>query len=57
MRNRTHGLNEKDMDSARLLMTECKRTGDIPAKLKRLFAGMIEQMLEAEMLTANFVYC
>jgi putative transposase len=30
-------------------MAECKTTGDIQEKLKRLFAGSIEQMLEAEM--------
>ncbi len=32
-----------------LLMSECETTGDIQEKLKRLFAGTIEQMLEAEM--------
>lgn len=30
-------------------MAECKTTGDVQARLKRLFAGTIEQMLEAEM--------
>ena len=30
-------------------MQDCKSTGDIQSKLKRLFAGTIEQMLEAEM--------
>ena len=33
----------------KLLMADCENTGDIQAKLKRLFAGTIEQMLEAEM--------
>ena len=30
-------------------MADCESTGDIQAKLKRLFAGTIEQMLEAKM--------
>lgn len=46
---RTHGLDEREMELARLLMAECRTTGDIQTKLKRLFAGTIEQMLEAEM--------
>ncbi len=46
---RTHGLNEREMEPAKLLMADCKTTGDVQAKLKRLFAGTIEQMLEAEM--------
>ena len=37
------------MELAGLLMADCETTGDIQAKLKRLFAGTIEQMLEAEM--------
>ena len=53
---RTHGMNEREMELARLLMAECHTTGDIQAKLKKLFAGTIEQMLEAEMDTVNFVY-
>ena len=44
-----HGLDEKEMELVKLLMTDCETTGDIQAKLKRLFAGTIEQMLEAEM--------
>jgi len=32
-----------------LLMQDCQSTGDIQSKLKRLFAGTIEQMLESEM--------
>ena len=46
---RTHGLDEKEMELVKLLMADCQTTGDIQAKLKRLFAGTIEQMLEAEM--------
>lgn len=37
------------MELVKLIMAECESTGDIQAKLKRLFAGTIEQMLEAEM--------
>ena len=46
---RTHGMNEREMELARLLMTECHTTGDVQAKLKKLFAGTIQQRLEAEM--------
>ena len=49
MKNRNHGLSEKEMELVKLLMADCESTGDIQAKLKRLFAGTIEQMLEAEM--------
>jgi len=42
-------LTEKEMELVKLLMQDCQSTGDIQAKLKRLFAGTIEQMLEAEM--------
>ena len=42
-------LTEHGMELVNLLMAECQSTGDIQAKLKRLFAGSIEQMPEAEM--------
>lgn len=42
-------LTEKEMELVQLLMQDCKSTSDIQSKLKRLFAGTIEQMLEAEM--------
>lgn len=42
-------LSEKEQELIRYLMTDCKSTGDIQTKLKRLFSGTIEQMLEAEM--------
>jgi len=42
-------LTEKEMELVSLLMQDCESTGDIQSKLKRLFAGTIEQMLEAEM--------
>lgn len=37
------------MELVTLLMTDCKSAGDIQAKLKKLFAGTIEQMLEVKM--------
>ena len=43
MKNRNHGLSEKEMELVQLLMADCETTGDIQAKLKRLFAGTIEQ--------------
>ena len=46
---KTHGLDEREMELVKLLMADCQTTGDIQAKLKKLFAGTIEQMLEAEM--------
>lgn len=49
MKTRNHGLNEREMELVKLLMADCHGTGDIQAKLKLLFAGTIEQMLEAEM--------
>ncbi len=49
METTKHGLSEKEKELAQLLMAECKSTSDIQEKLKRLFAGTIEQMLEAEM--------
>ena len=42
-------LTEKEMELVELLMADCQSTGDIQSKLKRLFAGTIEQMLESEM--------
>jgi len=38
---RTHVMNEREMELARLLMTEYHTTGDVLAKLKKLFAGTI----------------
>jgi putative transposase len=49
MRTSRHILSEKEMELVSLLMQDCQSTGDIQSKLKRLFAGTIEQMLEAEM--------
>ena len=49
MRQSKNILTEHEMELVQLLMSECKSTGDIQTKLKRLFAGTIESMLEAEM--------
>ena len=49
MKQTNNKLSEKEMLLARMLMSECKTTSDLQEKLKRLFAGTIEQMLEAEM--------
>ncbi len=39
---RIYGLDEIEMELARLLMAEFHTTGDIQAKLKNLFAGTIK---------------
>jgi len=49
MKQQRNILTDKEKELVSLLMQECESTGDIQAKLKRLFAGTIEQMLEAEM--------
>ncbi len=49
MRQSKNILTEKEIELVSLLMKDCQTTGDIQGKLKRLFAGTIEQMLEAEM--------
>lgn len=35
---RTHGLDEREMELVKLMMTDCHSTGYIQDKLKRLFA-------------------
>ena len=49
MRTSKNILTEHEQELVQLLMADCRNTGDIQAKLKRLFAGTIEQMLECEM--------
>ena len=49
MRQSKNILSEKEMELVSLLMKDCESTSDIQKKLKRLFAGTIEQMLESEM--------
>lgn len=48
-------LNEKEIELAQLLSEECKTPADITEKLKSLFAGTLEKMLEAE-LTEHLGY-
>ena len=49
MKESKNNLTDHEMELVKILMSDCQNTGDIQAKLKRLFAGTIEQMLEAEM--------
>lgn len=49
MKKVNNKLSEKELELVQILMSDCQSTGDIQEKLKRLFAGTIEQMLEAEM--------
>lgn len=42
-------LNEKEIQLAALLSDECTTPAELTAKLKNLFAGALEKMLEAEM--------
>ncbi len=49
MNTRRAQLSEREKELVLMLMSECETTGEIQEKRKRLFAGTIEQMLEAEM--------
>lgn len=42
-------LNEREMELVAMLCEECASPADVTAKLKSLFAGTLEKMLEAEM--------
>ena len=42
-------LNEREKELARLLSEECKTPAEVTKKLKKLFAGTLEKILEAEM--------
>ncbi|MDR2658286.1 MAG: transposase [Oscillospiraceae bacterium] len=42
-------LTEEETALVTQLIKGCRTSGDIQAKLKRLFAGSVEKMLEAEM--------
>jgi len=44
-----NNLTEEENQLVSLLIRDCKTTGDIQSKLKMLFGGTIEKMLEAEM--------
>jgi len=41
-------LSEREMELVSLLCQDCKSPADLTAKLKNLFAGSLEKMLEAE---------
>ncbi len=43
-------LNESEMQLVTLISKECTSPADVPAKLKNLFAGTLEKMLEAVMV-------
>jgi putative transposase len=49
MKKRKNTISAHEQELIRLLKEDCKTTGDIQRKLKQLFAGTIEQMLECEM--------
>ncbi len=49
MNTRQTKLSEREKELVSYLVKDCKSTGDIQEKLKRLFAGTIEQILEAKM--------
>ena len=49
IKNRNHSLIDREKKFVKLLMAYCESTGDIQARLKQLFAGTIEHILEAEM--------
>jgi putative transposase len=42
-------LNEHEKELVRLVMTECRTPADVTARLKSLFVGTLEEMLQAEM--------
>lgn len=41
-------LSNKEMELVALISQECITPGDVTRKLKELFAGVLEKMLEAE---------
>ena len=42
-------LNEKEMQLVEMICEGCSTPADVTSKLKELFAGTIQKMLEAEM--------
>jgi len=42
-------LNEKEMELVTMLCAECTTPADLTSKLKHLFSGALEKMLEAEL--------
>ena len=39
MKNRNHGLSEKEMELVKLLMADCESTGDIQPRIIRTIIG------------------
>ena len=52
MKKRNHGLSEKEMELVQLLMADCESTGDIQAKLKKLFAVTPPNIFRRNVMTA-----
>jgi putative transposase len=50
MRTSKNILTDKELELVSKLMQDCKNTSDIQSKLKRLFAGTIEQILSTIIL-------
>ncbi len=42
-------LNEKEMQLVEMICEGCSTPADVTSKLKELFAGTLQKMLEAEM--------
>ncbi len=49
MKTTKQSLSEREQELVKYLVADCESTGDIHQKQKRLFAGTIEEMLEAKM--------
>ena len=50
---RTHGLDEKEMELAKLLMVECHTTGDIHAKQKNCLQERSSRCLKLKWLNIS----
>ena len=57
MKTRNHGLDEREMELVKLLMADCKSTGDIQAKLKKLFGKRVRKLLCKHMLRPKKPRC
>ena len=55
MKNRNHGLSEKEMELVQLLMADCETTGDIQAKLKLTTFFEYPQEIRKIIYTTNAV--
>jgi len=50
-------LSEREMELAALICEGCTTPAELTAKLKNLFSGALEKMLEAEMAEHLGVFC